>query len=193
MSTKLSLSLASSARPSLASIPPMLSSCNLLPPWWHHLNRGRSGNGTELLAATPSSIASSSSSLTGLPPKEDVGPTSFSVELNILNNEWRGQWAIIWWIYMFIHISPNYLNLSLIIFYLPAMTSACISKDTLSNNTQVFLKYKIFIFEICLHLINFNFTPYFLTSLTQERGYIKPIPPDEKRIIITRNTNHFLN
>ena len=42
---------------------------------------------------------------------------------------------------------------------LPAMTSACTFMDTLKNDTQLFLKFKISIFEICLHLINFNFTP----------------------------------
>ena len=55
-------------------------------------------------------------------------------------------------------------------------------------------KFKISIFEICLHLINYNSTPYFLTSSTRSRnaGTSKETPPDEKWKIITRDTNHFL-
>ena len=74
------------------------------------------------------------------------------------------------------------------------MTSACIFKETLRNDTQVFLKIWNSIFEICLHPINFNFTPYFLPSSTLSSYARTPeeIPPDEKWIIITRNTGHFL-
>ena len=73
------------------------------------------------------------------------------------------------------------------------MTSACMFKDTLRNDTQVFLKFKISIFEISSHLINFNFTPYFLTlsMLTTNAGTSKEIPLDEKWNTITRNTIHF--
>ena len=53
---------------------------------------------------------------------------------------------------------------------LPAMTSACISKDTLRNDTKVFLNFRKFIHEISLHLINFNFTSYFLPSSMQSSG-----------------------
>ena len=53
---------------------------------------------------------------------------------------------------------------------LPAMTSACIFKDTLRNHTQVFLKFRNSIFEFCLHLINFNCTLDFLLSLMQGSG-----------------------
>ena len=75
---------------------------------------------------------------------------------------------------------------------LPVMTSACIFKDTSRNNAQVFLKLKISILVIGLHSINFNFTPHFLTSsmLTSKAGISKEIPPDEKWIIINRNSNH---
>ena len=52
---------------------------------------------------------------------------------------------------------------------LPAVTSACIFKDTLRNDTQVLLIFKISIFEICFHPINSNCTPYFLTSPTLTR------------------------
>ena len=50
------------------------------------------------------------------------------------------------------------------------MTSACIFKDTLRNDTQVFLKFKNSILEICLHLIISNFTSYFLPSSMQSSG-----------------------
>ena len=73
------------------------------------------------------------------------------------------------------------------------MASACSFEDPLRKDTKVFLKFKISIFEICLHPINFNFTPYFLTSstLTRNAGTSGKIPFDAKRIILTRNTNHF--
>ena len=75
------------------------------------------------------------------------------------------------------------------------MTSACIFKDTLRNDFPLFYKIKVSIFEICsLHLINFSFIPYFLTSSTVSRNKVtsKETPPDEKRITITRKTNQFL-
>ena len=50
------------------------------------------------------------------------------------------------------------------------MTSACIFKDTLRNDTQVFLKFRNSILEICLHLINSNFTSYFLSSSMHSSG-----------------------
>ena len=50
------------------------------------------------------------------------------------------------------------------------MTSACIFRDTLRNHTQVFLEFRDSIFEICLHLINFNCTLDFLLSLMQSSG-----------------------
>ena len=53
---------------------------------------------------------------------------------------------------------------------LPATTSACIFKDTLRKHSQVFLKFRDSIIEICLHLINFNCTPDFLLSLMQSSG-----------------------
>ena len=75
------------------------------------------------------------------------------------------------------------------------MTSACILKDTLRNDTQVFLKFRDFILEICLHLINWNFTSYFLPTFIdaeKRRGNIKGNPASWNWIIITRNTDHFL-
>ena len=50
------------------------------------------------------------------------------------------------------------------------MTSTCIFIDTLRNHTQVFLKFRDSIIEICLHLINFNCTLDFLLSLMQSSG-----------------------
>ena len=46
------------------------------------------------------------------------------------------------------------------------MTSAC----TLRNKTRVFLKFTDFISEICLDLINSNFTSYFLPSSVRSSG-----------------------
>ena len=63
--------------------------------------------------------------------------------------------------YLFIKFLKTFLKVWLNC--LPAMTSACILKDTLRNDTQMFLKFRDSIFEICLHLINSNFTSYFLT------------------------------
>ena len=64
---------------------------------------------------------------------------------------------------------PNHL-FKIWLICLPAMTSACISKDTLRNDTQVCLKFSDSIFEICLHLINSNFTSYFLPSSMPSSG-----------------------
>ena len=50
------------------------------------------------------------------------------------------------------------------------MTSACIFKDALRNHTQVFLKFRDSIFEICLHLINLNGTLESLLSLMRSSG-----------------------
>ena len=50
------------------------------------------------------------------------------------------------------------------------MTSACIFEGTLRNHTQVFLKFRDSIIEICLHLIIFNCTLDFLLSLMQSSG-----------------------
>ena len=64
------------------------------------------------------------------------------------------------------------------------MTSACIFKDTMRKHTQVFLKFRDSVFEICLHLIHSNFTPYFLTSSTpsSDARTSKEIPPDENEL-----------
>ena len=61
------------------------------------------------------------------------------------------------------------------------MTSACIFKDTLRNHTQVFLKFRDSIIEICSHLINFNCTLDFLLSLMQsnDAGTSNEIPLQE--------------
>ena len=55
------------------------------------------------------------------------------------------------------------------------MTSACIFEDTFRNDTQVFLKIRISILEICLHLINSNFTSYSLPSSTQRTSNKIPL------------------
>ena len=72
------------------------------------------------------------------------------------------------------------------------MTSACIFKDTLRNHTQVFLKLRNSILEICLHLFNLNCTLDFLPFIDaqQRRGNIKRNPASGKWIRIARNTGH---
>ena len=50
------------------------------------------------------------------------------------------------------------------------MTSACICKDALRNHTQVFLKFRDSILEICLHLIKLNCTLDFLPSMMLSSG-----------------------
>ena len=66
------------------------------------------------------------------------------------------------------------------------MTSACMFKDTLRNDTQVFLEFRDSIFEICLHLINSNCTSYFLPSLMLSSGArtSKEIPLHESGLSI---------
>ena len=58
------------------------------------------------------------------------------------------------------------------------MTSACIVKDTWRIDTQVLLKFRNSIFEICLHLIKSNCNSDFLPSLmqTSSAGTSKEIP-----------------
>ena len=75
------------------------------------------------------------------------------------------------------------------------MTSACIFKDTLRNHTQVFLKFRDSIIEICLHLINFNCTLDFLPFIDaqQRRGNIKRNPASGEWIRLARNTDHSNN
>ena len=88
----------------LLRLPPMLSSRNVFPPWRPHLKQGTKWKlGTELLAETPLSMASSRSSLAALPPKGDVIPISLSVVHIILKIEWRHWWTITWWTYIFTH------------------------------------------------------------------------------------------
>ena len=67
---------------------------------------------------------------------------------------------------------------------LPLMTSACILRDTFRNNTQVFPKFIDSFFEICLHPINSNLTPYFPTSspLTSYAGTSNETPLDENEL-----------
>ena len=50
------------------------------------------------------------------------------------------------------------------------MTWACVFKETLRSDTQVFLKFRNSILEICWHLINSNFTSYFPPSSMQSSG-----------------------
>ena len=73
------------------------------------------------------------------------------------------------------------------------MTSACFFKHTLRNDTQVFLKFGDYIFEVCLHLINSNFTSYFLPSsmLSCGAGTSKEIPLHESGLSLPAIPNTF--
>ena len=74
------------------------------------------------------------------------------------------------------------------------MTSACRFKDTLRNDTQVFLKFKDSIFEELFtsnQLELHSLLPIFIAA-EQRCGKIKGNPAWWKWIIITRNTDHFL-
>ena len=83
---------------------------------------------------------------------------------------WRKTWL------MSFYMVDLHIHKIVIIFFtvwlicLPAMTSAWIFKDTLRNDTQVFLKFRDSILEICLHLINLNCTPNFLPQLMLSSG-----------------------
>ena len=61
------------------------------------------------------------------------------------------------------------------------LTSACILKDTLRKDTQVILIFRDSIFDVCLHLINSDFTSYFLHSsmLSSGAGTSREIPLHE--------------
>ena len=61
------------------------------------------------------------------------------------------------------------------------MTSACIFKVTLRNDTQLFLTFRDSVFEICLHLINSKSSPYFLLSsmLSSGAGTSKHLQPGD--------------
>ena len=67
------------------------------------------------------------------------------------------------------------------------MTSACIFKDTLRNHTQVFLKFRDSILEICLDLINWNCTLDFLpsTMLSSGAGTSNEIPLQESGLALS--------
>ena len=74
--------------------PPTLSSRTPLLLGWPNSNRGQTAKfGTTLLSGTPSSIASSRSSLATFSPKGDLVPTSSSHWL-VIYNERRGKWLI---------------------------------------------------------------------------------------------------
>ena len=92
LSMKLSPSLASSGRLSLASISSSTLLTHSSPSCTPTFELGTNCKfGTTLLSGTPSSIASSGSSLATLPPKGDLLPTSHSELLIIGNNERRGK------------------------------------------------------------------------------------------------------
>ena len=72
------------------------------------------------------------------------------------------------------------------------MTSACVRKDTLRNDTQVFHKFRDSIFEIFLDLIKLQLHLLLPTFIDAEprRGNIKRTLVSGKWIIITQKTDH---
>ena len=105
-----------------------------------------------------------------------------------------------WWIHICIHKIPNYFYSKVWLICLPALTSACIFKDTLRNHTQVFLKFRNSILEICLRLIKLNCTLHFLPSLmlSSGAGTSKDIPLQENgfalpAMLITLPTSIYWN
>ena len=75
------------------------------------------------------------------------------------------------------------------------MTSACIFKDTLWNDTQVFLKIRdsLFLVLFTSHQLELHFLlPTFIDAEQRRGGNIKGNPAPRKWIITTRKTNHFL-
>ena len=97
-----------------------------------------------------------------------------------------------WWIYKFIHKIPKYFIQKPDYFCLPAITSACIFKDTLRNQTQVFFKVRNTILRFVYNSFNFNCTLDFLPSTDAEQrcGNIKRNPASGKCTRITRDTDH---
>ena len=92
ISMKLSPSLVSSVQLSLASISSNTLLTHSSRSWMITFELGTNCKfGTTLLSGTPSSNASSGSSLATLPPKGDMLPTSLSDLLIIGNNERRGK------------------------------------------------------------------------------------------------------
>ena len=71
------------------------------------------------------------------------------------------------------------------------MTSACIFKDTLRNDTQVFLKFRDSVFEICSQL-ELHFLLLTFIDAEQRSGNITGNPASQKWTIINRNTDHSL-
>ena len=67
------------------------------------------------------------------------------------------------------------------------MTSACIFNETLRNDTQVFLKFRNSILEICLYLINLNCTLDLLPSKMLSSGAVtsNEIPLQESELALT--------
>ena len=129
---------------------------------------GTNGGSRDIFCSTtPSSITNPlSSALATASAKWDVLFTSSSsVELISLINDVSINLLHGKFILSFIKTPHNFFQVWLTC--LPAMTTACIFKDTLNNKTHLFFNFKISIFEICLHPINFYFFRYFQTSSFQ--------------------------
>ena len=116
------------------------------------------GSRDALLSTTPSSTSNAPSSKTpSSSAKVEVLPTSISSsESFLLMNDVANELLHGGFTYSFLQI-PNYLISSLTNLS-ATISSACIFKDTMRNDNKVFLKSKTYIFEICSHPLNFNFT-----------------------------------
>ena len=75
------------------------------------------------------------------------------------------------------------------------MTSTCIFKDILRNQTQIFLEFKNSILSFVYISFNFNCTPDFLPSIDEEqrRGTIKGNPASAKWTFFISDTDHSTN
>ena len=162
-------------------LPPTLSSRTPLPPWWPHPNRGQIAKwGLHCSQEHPRQwpvlarhwLHSHQRGMLSRPLPQLY--SLFSSRNDVANELLHGGFT-----YLFIKFLIISFKVWLIC--LPAMTSACILKDTLRNDTQVFLKFRDSIFEVCLHLINSKFTPYFLPSsmLSSDSGTSNEIPHHE--------------
>ena len=172
MSTKLSLSSASPSRCRAALSSPLTRLANS--PTRSSLSSTAADTpgttqtfGAKLTVDAVSSIANSPSAELDTPSvkKGATLPSELAIQI------WLETWLMS---YYMVGLQITYFK-KIILFQiwlicLPAVTSACILKDTLRNDTQVFLEYRDSMFEICLHLINLKCTSYFLPPFMLSNG-----------------------
>ena len=154
----------------LLRLPPTLSSRTPLPTWRPHPNRGQIGNwrlhcsqehSRQMPVLVHHWLHSHQRGMLSWPLLQLY--SFFSIMNGVANELFHGRFT-----YFFKNVLIIFFKVWLIC--LPPMTSAFILKDTLRNDTQVFLKFRDSIFEICSHLINSKFTSYFLPSPMLSNG-----------------------